>query len=73
MLLTSHRFWFTTQNRWGFMGLPLDSAPHIRLALAEYKDETGMIPEIDVLIKPQIFLERKSPLPYSQGIWGKIR
>ena len=47
------------------MGLPLDSAPQICLALAEYKDEADMITEIDVLIKPQTFLERKTPLPYS--------
>lgn len=53
MLLTPHRFCLTTQNNRGFMGLPLDSAPHVRLASAEYKDEAGIITETDVLIEPQ--------------------
>ena len=53
MLLTPQRFCLTTQNKRGFMGLHLDSAPHVCLASAEYKDEAGMITEIDVLIEPQ--------------------
>ena len=54
MLLTPHRFCLTTQNKSGFMGLPFDSAPHVRLASAEYKDEAGIITETDVLIEPQM-------------------
>lgn len=48
MLLTPQRFCLITQNEW-----LLDSAPHVRLASAEYKDESGMITETDVLIEPQ--------------------
>lgn len=53
MLLTQQRFCLINQNKSGFMGLHLDSAPHVRLASAEYKDEAGKITETDVLIEPQ--------------------
>ena len=34
MLLTPQRFGLTTQNESGFMGLHLESAPHVRLAFS---------------------------------------
>ncbi len=34
MLLTPQRFCLTTQNESGFMGLHLESAPHVRLAFS---------------------------------------
>lgn len=53
MLLTPQRFCLTTQNESGFMGLNLESAPHVRLASAEYKNDVDKITETDVLIEPQ--------------------
>ena len=53
MLLTQQRLRITTQNMDGFLGLHVESAPHVCLATAEYKDETGQILEIDVLIEEQ--------------------
>lgn len=47
------RFCLTTQKESGFMGLHLESAPHVRLASAEYKIDAGKITETDVLIEPQ--------------------
>lgn len=53
MLLTPQRFCLTTKHNDGFMARPLDSAPHVCLASAEYKDENGTIEELDVLLEPQ--------------------
>lgn len=61
MLLTPKRFCLTTKHSDGFMGRPLDSAPHVVLASGEYKDENGKIEELDVLMESQDMANTSSP------------
>ncbi|MCJ1349248.1 hypothetical protein MMC31_007484 [Peltigera leucophlebia] len=71
MLLTPQRFCLTSHHQDGFMGLHLDSAPHVRLASAEYKDEKDKIRETDVLIEPQNIQKVQDTTALLAGHLGK--